>query len=219
MGINKGKEFFIMNKLFNKIAVAVVGIAMAVGVGVAVGGSKEVYRELLATFYDSDSMSEAQQYYEARDLENYRITVHGLKSSARYIGANKLSDKAKELEDYSKQSDWGSIDREHGNIIPLYRRVADSIKLYLEQGGESAQSKTQDNAISKDELIEKLRSLNGSLKNMDFDSAADIAVELKDSTYDDETVDTDVKDIIRMIENFDFEDAETNLDILMDQLA
>ena len=184
-----------------------------------VGGSKEVYRELLATFYDSDSMSEAQQYYDARDLENYRITVHGLKSSARYIGADTLSDKAKELEDYSKRSDWESIDREHGFIIPLYRRVADSIKSYLEQGGVAEDSGKSGGPISKEDLLEELHSLKGFLGDMDFDGAADKAAELKKTTFEDETVDTDVKDIVRMIENFDFEDAETNLNILLDQLS
>lgn len=183
-----------------------------------VGGSKEVYRELLATFYDSDSMSEAQQYYDERDIENYRITVHGLKSSARYIGADRLSEKAKELEDYSKQSDWESIDREHENLVPLYRRVADSIKNFLEQGGEERTVKTTENSISKDELIKHLDDIKDCLRNMDFDGAADIAVILKDSSYDDEAVDTDVKDIVRMVENFDFEDAETNLDILIGQI-
>ena len=184
-----------------------------------VGGSKEVYRELLATFYDSDSMSEAQQYYDARDLENYRITVHGLKSSARYIGAEKLSDKAKELEDYSKKNDWESIDREHGSIIPLYRRVADSIKRYLEQGGEAGDNKNKGEVLSKEELVKRLNDLKDSLENMDFDGAADMASALKSTSYEDETVDTDTKDIVRMIENFDFEDAQTNLDILLDQLS
>ncbi len=181
-----------------------------------VGGSKEVYRELLATFYDSDTMSEAQQYYDDRDLENYRITVHGLKSSARYIGADNLSDKAKELEDYSKKNDWDSIDREHQNIIPLYRKVADSIKRYLEQGGSAESSPSKGDSISKDELIEKLNNLKDSLGEMDFDQAADIASSLKEISYEDEKIDVDVKDIVRMVENFDFEDAETNLDILME---
>lgn len=184
-----------------------------------VGGSKEVYRELLATFYESDSMSEAQQYYDSRDLENYRITVHGLKSSARYIGADNLSDKAKELEDYSKANDWESIDREHGSLVPLYRQVADSIKDYLEQGGPVDDKKASTEELTKDELMSILSSLKQSLGNMDFDGAADIAARLKESIYPDETVDTDMKDIVRMVENFDFEDAESNLDILIGQLT
>ncbi len=34
----------------------------------------------------------------------------------------------------------------------------------------------------------------------------------------DETANTDLSDIIRMVENFDFEDAETNLKDLMGRL-
>ncbi|MBQ9607676.1 MAG: response regulator, partial [Lachnospiraceae bacterium] len=185
---------------------------------VNVGGSKEVYRELLATFLESDSMSEAQQYYDARDLENYRITVHGLKSSARYVGANKLSDKAKELEDYSKNGDWASIDREHPNIIPMYRTVADSISDLLGGGDTAAGASPGGEILSKDELISKLNEMKSCLEDMDFDGAADIAAELKNTSYGDEVIDTDVWDIVRMIENFDFEDAEANIPPVLDKL-
>ena len=182
---------------------------------VNVGGSKEVYRELLQTFFDSDSMSEAQQYYDARDLENYRITVHGLKSSARYVGADRLSDKAKELEDYSKEGDWESIMREHDNLIPLYRTVADSIREYL--GGSKASDKGGAE-ITMDELTDILKELSSRLQDMDFDEAAESAARLKGISTKDEAVDTDVSDIVRMVENFDFEDAETNLKALIDGL-
>ena len=53
---------------------------------------------------------------------------------------------------------------------------------------------------------------------MNFDEAAELASNLKETVYEDEQVDIDVKDIVRMVENFDFEDAETNLDILIGQL-
>ena len=182
-----------------------------------VGGSKEVYRELLQTFYESDSMSEAQGYYDSRDLENYRITVHGLKSSARYIGAEKLSDKAKELEDLSKAGDWDGIEKEHAVIIPMYRTVADSIKDYLGDSG-SANASAGALVISKDELRKRLEELADYLINMEFDEAAECVESLKGISIGDETANTDLSDIIRMVENFDFEDAETNLKDLMGRL-
>ncbi|MBO5551547.1 MAG: response regulator [Lachnospiraceae bacterium] len=185
---------------------------------VNVGGSKEVYRELLATFLDSDSMSEAQQYYDSRDLENYRITVHGLKSSARYVGADRLSEKAKELEDYSKNGDWSSIDREHANIIPLYGRVADSIRSFLGGTGAPSEGAGGYSTISREELKEKLKALMSSLQDMDFDNAGDIAASLKNTSCNDEVIDTDVWDVIRMVESFDFEDAEANIPPVLEKL-
>ena len=176
-----------------------------------VGGSKEVYRELLATFVDSDSMSEAQQYYEARDLENYRITVHGLKSSARYVGADRLSDKAKELEDYSKNGDWDAIDREHPNIIPMYRTVETSIRNLLGGADTASDNKADENLISIEDLRTRLKDLKSSLSDMDFDNASDIAAGLKKMSCGDDIIDTDVWDVVRMVENFDFEDAENNI--------
>ena len=184
-----------------------------------IGGSKEVYRELLSTFLESDAMSEAQQYFDARDIENYRITVHGLKSSARYVGADKLSDKAKELEDLSKQGNWEKILEEHPVIIPMYRTVADSIKDYLQgSGGEAAGESEKAESLTRDELVKYLKELKDSLANMDFDAAADIAETLKKKSYEDEAVDVDMHDIVHMVENFDFEDAETNLAQLLVKL-
>ena len=183
-----------------------------------VGGSKEIYRELLATFVDSDSMSEAQQYYEARDLENYRITVHGLKSSARYVGADRLSDKAKELEDYSKNGDWDAIDREHPNIIPMYRTVETSIRNLLGGADAASDNKADEDLISMEELRTRLIDLRSSLSDMDFDNAADLAAGLKKISCGDDIIDTDVWDVVRMVENFDFEDAENNIAPILDKL-
>ncbi|MBQ9443108.1 MAG: response regulator [Lachnospiraceae bacterium] len=183
-----------------------------------VGGSKEVYRELLATFYDSDSMSEANGYYNDRDLENYRITVHGLKSSARYIGADKLSEKAKELEDYAKNGDWSSIDREHPVLLPMYAEVADSIRDYLGEADDSASEPSGSSELMKDDLVKKLDELADYLINLELDEAAECAASLKKVSTGDEETDVDLGDVIKMIENFDFEDAETNLKILKDRV-
>ena len=54
---------------------------------------------------------------------------------------------------------------------------------------------------------------------MDFDNASDIAAELKATAYPDEAIDIDVKDVVRMVENFDFEDAEVNIAPILSKLT
>lgn len=177
-------------------------------------GSPEIYKELLETFMESDSLGQAEQFYRQRNLEDYRITVHALKSSARYIGADGLSDKARELEEMARNEDWAGIDAEHPNLIPMYDEVAASIKKYL--GIEDAESDDspqleESDIIEKAVLKERLEELLGMLNDMEYDSATDIASRLKHISYIDETVQDELDAVIHLIDNFDFEEAEERL--------
>ena len=62
--------------------------------------SEEVYREALQEFCDvwQEMLGLIGGAYESEDWKNYTIHVHGLKSSARSVGAKKLSDEAASLE-------------------------------------------------------------------------------------------------------------------------
>ncbi len=181
-------------------------------------GSPEIYKELLETFMESDSLGQAEQFYRQRNLDDYRITVHALKSSARYIGAGDLSDKAKELEDLARDGDWAGIDAEHPNLIPMYNLVASSITAYLgggEQEAEKAPEIDESDRIEKGVLKERLEELLGMLNDMEYDGAADIAARLKHISYIDETVQDELDAVIHLIDNFDFEEAEERLATLI----
>ncbi len=168
-------------------------------------GSEETYKELLKTFVDSDSMSEAENYYKNRDLENYRITVHGLKSSARYIGANELSDHSKLLEDLAKEGNWSGIDEQHVKLKPLYDGVVDSINGYLDIHKDADTGEKVD--IDHDSFLRKVEEIVLFMDDMDFDSAANIADGIRDIDYEDKSVLHQFKEGIKYLDNFDFEEA------------
>ena len=50
------------------------------------------------------------EFYEHRDAENYRISVHSLKSTSKMIGADALSGQAKEAEDAAKNGNFAYLD-------------------------------------------------------------------------------------------------------------
>lgn len=62
--------------------------------------SDEMYRELLTMFVDTwqEKKSQIEEAYQAGDWKNYTIYVHALKSSSLSMGAEKLSDLAKQHE-------------------------------------------------------------------------------------------------------------------------
>ena len=70
-------------------------------------GSADSFMSVLTVFHKTakDKADEIEALYRAGDIENYTIKVHALKSSARIIGATKLSEMAKDLEMAGKSGD------------------------------------------------------------------------------------------------------------------
>lgn len=82
------------------------GINYKQGLGYA-GGNHELYRSMLIVFCEEleNKKERILQGMKQEDLKDYTIFVHGLKGSARTIGANELADEAYELEKAGKAKD------------------------------------------------------------------------------------------------------------------
>ncbi|MCR5402298.1 MAG: DegV family EDD domain-containing protein [Butyrivibrio sp.] len=82
-------------------------------------GSEESFRTVLKIFYDSiePKAKELSGYYDSGDIENYTIKVHALKSSAKLVGALKLSEDARALEMAGKENDAEFISAHHKELI------------------------------------------------------------------------------------------------------
>ena len=92
-------------------------------------GDKEFYVELLTKFAtDAEKKrTEIEDSFQQKDLENYRIRVHALKSTAKMIGADSLSENAKQAEMAAKNQDAGFICEHHGELLAEYRQVVQCI--------------------------------------------------------------------------------------------
>lgn len=76
---------------------------------------------------------------EAKDWKNYSIIAHGIKSTSLTIGAETLSDLAKEHEFAGREERSEYIDAAYFRLLQLYQSVLDELKAYLkeqEQQGE-----------------------------------------------------------------------------------
>ena len=58
----------------------------------------------LRQFYESipGNADEIERFLAEEDFDNFTIKVHALKSAARLVGAEDLSEMARKLEDYAK---------------------------------------------------------------------------------------------------------------------
>jgi CheY-like chemotaxis protein/HPt (histidine-containing phosphotransfer) domain-containing protein/anti-sigma regulatory factor (Ser/Thr protein kinase) len=88
---------------------------------------EEFYFEMLAEYMKSDKPALMTQYFEAKDWENYRITVHALKSTSLTIGAVKLSEQAKALETACKENNETYIYDNHAGVLANYEKLLDEL--------------------------------------------------------------------------------------------
>ena len=93
--------------------------------GIANCGSGESFMSVLTVFHKTakQKADEIEKLHASGDIENYTIKVHALKSSARIIGAAKLSDAAKDLETAGKAGDRAAIDADTGALLEMYRNL------------------------------------------------------------------------------------------------
>ncbi len=91
--------------------------------GVANCGSNDSLMSVLSVFHKTakSKSDEIEELFTAGDIENYTIKVHALKSSARIIGAAKLSDMAKDLEMAGKAGDTEAINAGTASLLKAYR--------------------------------------------------------------------------------------------------
>lgn len=109
-----------------------------VDAGIKNCGSAEGYMSVLSVFHQTapDKAREIQEFFEAKDLENYTIRVHALKSSARIIGAAALSKLSEGLEKAGKQRDAEYINANTGRLLQMFRQLNDKLSALDEKKGE-----------------------------------------------------------------------------------
>jgi CheY-like chemotaxis protein/HPt (histidine-containing phosphotransfer) domain-containing protein len=105
------------------------GLNTEAGIGFACG-DETFYLELLGDFADSisEKSSELTSYLDGGDLENYEILVHSLKSGAKTIGADDLSEQAKALEFACKDKNADFVKEHHEPFIKALKEFAEKIK-------------------------------------------------------------------------------------------
>lgn len=102
-------------------------------------------------------------------MEDYRIRVHALKSTAKMIGAENLSDLAKDLEMAAKEKDWDFIEKNHKEVLDQYAAAVVEIGSLLGTVLEEEEfSVTQ---INSEKLLEELMLLMEKLRAYEIDDA------------------------------------------------
>ena len=99
--------------------------------GIEYSGDVGMYREALKLFYRTidSKIDEIRGYYDAADWDAYRVKVHALKSSAKIIGAEELSNKARALEIAVNEGDLDYIRDNTAGVLSFYGSYKEKLKI------------------------------------------------------------------------------------------
>ncbi len=96
-------------------------------------GDIDMYNETMKT-YKEDSLNRMKKleiFVREKDMENYAIEVHALKSDSRYLGFNSLADMAFEHEKKSKENDYNYIKEHFNELKDEYDKYKEIMQNYL----------------------------------------------------------------------------------------
>lgn len=139
-----------------------------IGQGCQNCGSDEAYLDALTIFAEQlpDHADEIERYFRQKEWKNYTTKVHALKSTARIIGAGKLSEQAKRLEDAGNKGNVAEIQADTQGLLELYRSYVELLAPLCPVSATSPDLPM----ISGDDLREAYETIREMITSFDYDS-------------------------------------------------
>lgn len=178
-------------------------------------GDKTFYVELLSQFARESASKETRiwDFYQQNDLENYRIQVHALKSAAKMVGADDLSEMARQAEEAAKNRDESYIREHQEELMAGYRDVVQHIEEVL--GSDEDIPKETLTEISGDELVRCLGELKESLVAYEIDRAESLISEMCRAEYQGKSVEEFLDCVRQDVEDFEFDAAAEKVEKIL----
>jgi HPt (histidine-containing phosphotransfer) domain-containing protein len=96
------------------------------------GNMQAAYTRVLASYAaNMPGLLDKIRGFRPQDLENYRITVHGIKGASYGIGANDVGRQAEALEMAAKNNDIETILAKNDGLILQAQKLAAAISAYI----------------------------------------------------------------------------------------
>lgn len=185
-------------------------------------GDREFYVEVLLKFA-KDAKRKAKEmndFFLKEDFENYCTMVHALKSTAKMIGADSLSENAKNLEMAAKNQDSDYIQDHHEELLAQYHQVVQGI-LDVYDSGENSMNQVPEEGtaeISKEELLRRFAELKERLDTFEADKSETLISEISGAVYQGESVGDLLFDVRQDVDDFEFSSASEKVEALMKKM-
>lgn len=183
------------------------------------GGSVEDYIDIVRVYYDIGTLrtSEIRRHFENKDLDNYTILVHAVKSTSLNIGAVKLSGMAERLETAGKRHKIDEIEAHTEDMLKEYERVLKVIRsspdIFPEIRPELSEQ-TGKSDIQPDDLDSKLAELSQTLDTFEMEKVQECIDALSGYSVNGKSLSELLSGIIQKAAAFDFMGAAEELEEL-----
>lgn len=157
-------------------------------------GDSGFYLELLAQFAGSaqERTGDLERFFAEEDWTQYCIRTHALKSAAKMVGADDLSETARRSEEAAKKTDEAAARANHPVLLEEFRRIVQCISEALcaenPDGGASGETKagtetpatgTAEAEIPPAQILDALEKLQDSLHDFDAEAAGKQIAEME----------------------------------------
>ncbi|MBQ3402537.1 MAG: response regulator [Synergistaceae bacterium] len=141
-------------------------------------GTEDTFVQALEIFYNSldKKADEIEGFEREKDIKNYTIKVHALKSAARLVGALKLSEDAKYLEACGDKNDIAEIEAKTPALLSDYRKYKPVLAQVFGAKDEPDMSLPE---MSPDDLQEMYSLIKGFAADFDLDNIDRLIEETK----------------------------------------
>ena len=104
--------------------------------GLELLGDMGMYDTTMEDFYQEidTKLEKINMYKEQRDMPNYAILVHSLKSDSKYLGFMKLAELAYNHEMASKENNQAFVDENYNELMDEAMRIYNVVKKYVGEG-------------------------------------------------------------------------------------
>lgn len=138
--------------------------------GIANCGSLDGYLAALNIFYNTIDVKadEIERYYDEKDIKNYTIKVHALKSSAKLVGALSLSELAFSLEKAGNTKDTAFIDANTKELLSMYRAFKPLLKPVSDDDADDTDDKRE--YMDDGDYKDTINAISEFAEVMDYDS-------------------------------------------------
>ena len=177
------------------------GIAASEGIKNSGGIMNYVFA--LTLFFDTiDNNSKViRDAYDSGNIRLFTIKVHALKSSAKIIGAEKLSSMAAKMEEAGNKEDRAYIDENTDSLLFEYSEFKERLSRIHESDNSGKE------LIPEKTLCEAYKALADVIPQMDYDSVEMILDSLKEYALPDEE-EKRITELEKMLRSFDWEEME-----------
>lgn len=175
--------------------------------GYALGllGSEKLFWAVLKDYYHAlpKKIDRIGEYEQKEQWKDYTIEVHALKSTSKQVGAMKLSERAKNLEDAGNRNDGDMIHALTGELLMQCRYYQEILKPYFPEENKTAgQGK-----ITKEVLGKAFGKIREALEELDMDTVGEMVLKLADYTFEGWQEEL-FAEIENAVENMDVEQCE-----------